>query len=112
MAIYLSGIIVNSYFRNNRVQNDKQLIDRYLLFSYSPGSSPENPSLQKKVHTMSSISFALFGFVLVLTEHFVACNVLRKTVSDEVEKRTVDVPVSWCHLKYIKSITGYSAICL
>ena len=47
---------------------------------------------------MSFISFVLFGFVLVLAEHFVACNVLRETVSDEVEKRTVGVPVSWCHL--------------
>ncbi|CAB3977459.1 Hypothetical predicted protein, partial [Paramuricea clavata] len=47
---------------------------------------------EKGSPTMSFISFVLFGFVLVLTEHFVACNVLRETVSDEVEKRTVGVP--------------------
>ncbi|CAB4033923.1 Complement C1q 4 [Paramuricea clavata] len=43
--------------------------------------------------TMSFISFVLFGFVLVLTEHFVACNVVGKTVSDEVEKRNVNVGI-------------------
>lgn len=53
---------------------------------------------QKKVHNMLSVSFVLFGFVLVLTAHFGACNVLRETVSDERVKRAVNTPVSCCWL--------------
>ena len=45
--------------------------------------------------TMSSISFVLFGFVLVLSENFGSCNVLRETVSDDIEKRSITIPVSY-----------------
>ncbi|CAB4040988.1 Hypothetical predicted protein, partial [Paramuricea clavata] len=41
---------------------------------------------------MLSVSFVLFGFVLVLTGHFGASNVLRETVSDERVKRAVNTP--------------------
>jgi hypothetical protein len=72
-------------------------------------SSRDNSSVefqQKKVLTMSSVRFMLVGFVLIISNNFGSCNVLRETASDEIEKRGVNIPVSYkynyCIMTYLK----------
>jgi hypothetical protein len=48
----------------------------------------------------------LVGFVLIISKNLGSCNVLRETVSDEIEKRGVNIPVSYkynyCIMTYLK----------
>ncbi|CAB4030988.1 heavy metal-binding HIP-like [Paramuricea clavata] len=57
---------------------------------------------------MLSVSFVLFAcFVLVLTGHFGACNVLRETASDERVKRGVNTPGGGITLNFEKGMRDF-----